>query len=67
MVVGILGGIGQDEAWLVLAEQVGGLRGTAALPGGQDDPHYRRAQTERRDVQSGQIVANTKGTCELLR
>ena len=37
-VVGIVGGIGQDEAWPVLVEQGGGLRGIAALPGGQDDP-----------------------------
>lgn len=37
-VVGIVGGIGQDEAWSVVVEQGGSLWGIAALPGGQDDP-----------------------------
>jgi hypothetical protein len=37
-VVGIVGGIGQDEAGPVLAEQGSRLRGIAALAGGQDDP-----------------------------
>jgi hypothetical protein len=37
-VVGIIGGIGQDEAWPVLIKQGGSLWGIATLPGGQDNP-----------------------------
>ncbi len=37
-VVGIVSGIGQDEAWSILVEQSSSLWGIAALSGGQDDP-----------------------------
>ena len=55
-VVGVVGGIGQDEARSVLVEQGGSLRGIAALPGGQDDPD-RAAEAADGEVDLGAPAA----------